>query len=123
VHVTPTGSVKLRSIYILNKVERAKPGERNRLLFWGSCRHGEMIGEGRIKREIAEALLEGAAKTNGLRRDGADQVRATIRSGIETGIKQWNAMAGDKPIMQGAHRYMRPLSVATSFSAGTKAKP
>jgi hypothetical protein len=47
-----TGSVKLRSRYILNKVERAKPGERNRLLFWGSCRHGEMIGEGRIKREV-----------------------------------------------------------------------
>ena len=53
--VERTGSVKLRSRYILNKVEDAKPGERNRLLFWGSCRHGEMIGEGRIKREIAEA--------------------------------------------------------------------
>jgi hypothetical protein len=120
--VEQTGNLRLRSRYILEKVERAKPGERNRLLFWGSCRHGEMIGEGRMKREVAEALLEGAAKTNGLWRDGVDQVRATIRSGIETGIKQWNAMVGDKPTMQGPHTYMRPLSVGTGFSVGKKAK-
>jgi Bifunctional DNA primase/polymerase, N-terminal len=100
--VEPTANLKLRSSYVLNKVYSAKVGERNRLLFWGSCRHGEMIGEGRIKREVAEKLLEGAAKTNGLWRDGADQVRATIRSGIETGIKQWQAM--DKATMQGGTR-------------------
>jgi hypothetical protein len=116
----PTVNLKLRSSYILNKVSRAQVGERNRLLFWGSCRHGEMIGEGRIKREIAESLLEGAAKTNGLWRDGADGVRATIRSGIETGIKQWQA--GDKAIMQGAHVHMRPSSVCTGFSVGTGAR-
>jgi len=91
--IEPTANLKLRSSYILNKVERARPGERNRLLFWGSCRHGEMIAEGRIKREIAERLLEGAARINGLwRDDGVDQVRATVRSGIETGIKQWKAL-------------------------------
>lgn len=102
--ITPTSNLKLRSRYILNKVERAKPGERNRLLFWGSCRHGEMIAEGRMKREVAERLLEGAAKANGLWRDGDTpeerddaprRVRATIRSGIETGIKNWQAMIGD----------------------------
>jgi Bifunctional DNA primase/polymerase, N-terminal len=113
-----TGSVKLRSRYILNKVERAKPGERNRLLFWGSCRHGEMIAEGRIKREIAERLLEGAAKTNGLWRDGAGDVRATIRSGTETGIKRWQAM--DKATMQGAHTHMRPSSVGTGSRSRAK---
>ena len=118
---------RLRSRYILDKVERAKPGERNRLLFWGSCRHGEMIGEGRIKREVAEALLEGTAKFNGLWCDGvtpeeqADaprRVRATIRSGIETGIKQWEAM-GDKASMQGQHLHVRPPSVATETTLTT----
>jgi hypothetical protein len=115
VHVEPTGNLKLRSSYILNKVSRAQVGERNRLLFWGSCRHGEMIAEGRIKREVAECLLESAAKTNGLWRDGADDVRATIRSGIETGIKQWNAMVGDKATMQGPHTHMQPFSVGTGM--------
>ena len=116
VHVEPTGNLKLRSTYILNKVERARVGERNRLLFWGSCRHGEMIAEGRIKREVAERLLEGAAKTNGLWRDGAGDVRATIRSGIETGIKQWQAMIGDKATMQGPHMHMRPSKAGADFS-------
>jgi hypothetical protein len=71
-----------------------------------------------MKREVAEALLEGTAKFNGLWCDGvtpeeqADaprRVRATIRSGIETGIKQWQAM-GDKASMQGQHLHVRPLS-------------
>ena len=71
-------------------------------------------------REVAEALLEGAAKFNGLWCDGdtaeeqADaprRVRATIRSGVETGIKQWEVM-GDKASMQGQHMHVRPLSVA-----------
>ena len=126
--VEQTGNLRLRSRYILNKVERAKPGERNRLLFWGSCRHGEMIAEGRIKREVAEALLEGAAKSNGLWCDGvtpeeqADaprRVSATIRSGIETGIRQWKAM-GDKATMQGQHLHMRPLSAAQKQKVMTK---
>jgi hypothetical protein len=116
----PTGNLKLRSSYVLNEVSSAKVGERNRLLFWGSCRHGEMIAEGRMKREVAEGLLEGAAKTNGLWRDGASDVRATIRSGIETGIKQWQAM--DKATMQGAHTHMRPSTVGTAFSAATGAR-
>lgn len=112
---TPTGNLKLRSRYIVDKVSRAKPGERNRLLFWGSCRHGEMIGEGRIKRTVAEALLEGAAKANGLWRDGPDDVRATVRSGIETGIKEWNAMVGD----EGKALHMRPLRAKAKTRAMT----
>lgn len=109
--VEPTGNLKLRSSYVLNKVSSAQVGERNRLLFWGSCRHGEMIAEGRTKREVAEHLLEGAAKINGLWGDGADQVRATIRSGIETGIKQ--------ALMQGQHVHMRPLTVTTEVMKRT----
>jgi hypothetical protein len=112
--VEPTGNLKLRSTYVLNKVSRAQVGERNRLLFWGSCRHGEMIAEGRMKRDVAERLLEGATKTNGLWRDGADDVRATIRSGIETGIKQWQAMIGERPHKdQGSHTHMRPIRAGT----------
>jgi hypothetical protein len=119
--VEPTGNLELRSRYILDKASRAQVGERNRLLFWGSCRHGEMIAEGKIKREVAQCLLEGVTKTNGLwREDGADAVRATIRSGIETGIKQWEAR--DKATMQGQHTHMQPLMAGTKSPARSKAK-
>jgi hypothetical protein len=95
---TPTQSVALRSKYLLRKVEQAtppsngQPGERNATLHWASCRHGNMIGEGSFKsREVAEHLLIEAAKVCGIwQDDGEEQCLATIRSGIETGIKEWH---------------------------------
>jgi hypothetical protein len=78
-----------------------------------------MFAEGKIKREVAERLLEGAAKINGLwREDGAEAVRATIRSGIETGIESWNAMVGDGDSDDGDRAgdpYMQPFRAKTEM--------
>jgi hypothetical protein len=90
-----TVSVKLRGKYLLLKLERTYRGNRNNCLFWVSCVFGEMIGEGRIKREIAEQLLEGACKVNGLWSDGSGEVKATIKSGLEQGIRRWKAWIGE----------------------------
>jgi hypothetical protein len=90
----PTGSVKLRGKYLLLKLEQAQRGNRNNMLHWAACRFGEMIGEGRIKREIAEQLLEGASRLNGLWSDDPREVRATIKSGLDQGIQGWNAWIG-----------------------------
>jgi Bifunctional DNA primase/polymerase, N-terminal len=87
----PTGSVKLRGKYLLLKLERTYRGNRNNCLFWVSCVFGEMIGEQKIKREIAEQLLEGACRLNGLWADDPREVRATIKSGLDQGIRRWKA--------------------------------
>jgi len=83
-----TISLRARSTVILRQVQRAKPGERNRLLHWASCRFGEMIVEGVIEPDAASLLLEGAAMVCGLwRDDGPAQCRATIKSGIAAGMR------------------------------------
>ena len=96
----PTSSLKLRSKAIVDRVARTQPGERNNMLFWGAKRHRELIAEGRMKHEVAVMLLVGAAKINGLWRDGdtpeeqADapaKVMATIESGIARGMVRWKA--------------------------------
>ena len=82
----PTGHVQHRSAALLRKVETTPRGERNKLLNWAAYRFGEMVAEGVIRRGIAERLLIGAAKANGLwREDGPAQCQATIRSGIDAG--------------------------------------
>ena len=88
-HIQSTLSVPLRSTYLLRGVERAEPGNRNALLHWSACRFGNMVGEGRIQRGVAEQLLVGGAKTCGLwREDGEAQCRATIKSGLDAGIEE-----------------------------------
>lgn len=87
--VQPTLSVPLRSTYLLRGVERAEPGNRNALLHWSACRFGNMVGEGRMLRSVAEQLLVGGAKACGLwREDGEAQCRATIKSGLDAGIEE-----------------------------------
>jgi hypothetical protein len=72
---------------LMLKVEAAQRGERNRLLNWVSYVFGAMIAEGVLKRSVAEELLRSAAWINGLwREDGAEQCRATIRSGLDAGM-------------------------------------
>ena len=84
-----TYSLRLRSGALLRRVETTQRGERNKLLNWAAFRFGEMIAEGVIARSVAERLLEGAAKANGLwREDGAAQCGATIRSGIDAGMQE-----------------------------------
>jgi hypothetical protein len=80
---TETGNLLRRSHYILSIVEKAPVGTRNARLFWASCRFGEMIAEGAIRRNLAEQLLCNAARVCGLwHDDGAGAVRATIGSGL-----------------------------------------
>jgi Bifunctional DNA primase/polymerase, N-terminal len=116
----PTSSLKLRSKAIIERVARTQPGARNNMLFWGAKRHGELIAEGRIKREVAVTLLVGAAKINGLWRDGdtaeeqADaprKVMATIESGIARGIARWRTYTQDS-----INRPVCPPTDATSAS-------
>jgi Bifunctional DNA primase/polymerase, N-terminal len=88
---TATRDLRMRSKSILRKIEYTRPGRRNELLNWGSYQFGLMIAEGRINPDIASLLLEGAAKVCGLwRDDGPSQCKATIRSGINAGIRDWN---------------------------------
>jgi hypothetical protein len=95
-HFTPTQSVRLRAKYILLAVERGKHGNRNNLLHWGACRFGNMIGEGKIKPEIAEPLLIQACKANGLWREEPDACRATIISGFSDGIEEYRRAQSDE---------------------------
>lgn len=92
-----TGSLRARCTVLVRQVEYARPGRRNELLNWSSYRFGQMIAEGVIRQEIAELLLEGAAKTCGLvQDDGINRCRATIKSGIGAGIRDFNDLMKDK---------------------------
>jgi Bifunctional DNA primase/polymerase, N-terminal len=81
--VERTQNLARRTERILRKVELAKPGNRNAMLYWAACRFAEIVAEGRLKPEVAEKLLRSAAQMCGLvRDDGAEQVTATIASGF-----------------------------------------
>jgi Bifunctional DNA primase/polymerase, N-terminal len=109
----PTGSLKLRSKYLLLKLERTYRGNRNNCLHWAACRFGEMIGEGMIRREIAEHLLEQASRVNGLWSDSPGEVRATIKSGLDQGVKGWaTSNQGQGTLHMLPHSVAIPGSVA-----------
>jgi hypothetical protein len=84
-----TGSVVLRSKYLLQRLERTIEGNRHKMLYWTSCRFGNMIGEGKIKTKVAEHLLIEAAKVNGIWNDDPDNCLTTIRDGLREGKDQW----------------------------------
>jgi hypothetical protein len=90
-HLQATASAFLRSKYLLLDLERCPVGNRHKLLYWTACRFGNMIGEGKMKWEVAEHLLVGAAKANGLWRDDPDNCLVTIRDGLREGKDQWIA--------------------------------
>jgi hypothetical protein len=84
-----TLSVPLRSSRLLRCIMHAEPSNRNNLLHWAACRFGNMIGEGKMLRNVAEHLLIEAARACGLwREDGEAQCRATINSGLDVGIEE-----------------------------------
>jgi hypothetical protein len=86
----PTLHLQLRSNFLLDKVARAQAGNRNNCLHWAACRFGNIIGEGKIKPEVAQRLLIEAAKTSGLwQDDGAEACGATIISGLREGMVEW----------------------------------
>ncbi|MFZ2077445.1 MAG: bifunctional DNA primase/polymerase [Xanthobacteraceae bacterium] len=87
--VQTTGSVTLRSKTLILDLERTPVGNRHKMLHWVACRFGNMIGEGRMTNEVAECLLVGAAKSNGLWRERPDNCLQTIRDGLRKGRDQW----------------------------------
>jgi hypothetical protein len=92
--VQSTLSAPVRSARLVRCVEHSAPGNRNNLLHWAACRFGNMVGEGKLQRNVAEHLLISAAKTCGLwREDGEAQCRATIRSGLDVGIEEMRKTA------------------------------
>jgi hypothetical protein len=85
----PTRDLRKRTAAILIIVEMAPRSTRNDRLFWAACRFGEIVAEGLLNTPLAEQVLTGAAHLNGLvRDDGLAQVRATIASGLRTGLEQ-----------------------------------
>jgi hypothetical protein len=60
---------------------------RNQRLFVAAAKLGGLIGAGVLGQDAAESALEQAATECGLvTEDGMGAVRATIRSGIRTGV-------------------------------------
>lgn len=55
-----------------------------------------MIGEGKIKIEVAEVLLIGAAKVNRVWHDDPDNCLTTIRDGLREGADQWVQLGGKR---------------------------
>jgi hypothetical protein len=92
-HLQATGSVVLRSKYLLQSLERTPEGNRHKMLLWVACRFGNMIGEGKMKTEVAECLLVGAAKANGLWKERPDNCLQTIRDGLRRGIEEMGKRA------------------------------
>jgi hypothetical protein len=86
-HGVATLNPNRRSAALMRKVETAQRGNRNSMLNWAGYHFGRMIVEGFIKRSVVEELLRSAAWVNGLwREDGAEQCKATIKSGIDAGM-------------------------------------
>ena len=84
-----TRDLRKRTKSILRIVEMAPRSTRNDRLFWAACRFGEIVAEGLLNPPVAELVLTSAAHLNGLvRDDGLAQVRATIASGLTTGLAQ-----------------------------------
>jgi hypothetical protein len=68
---------------IIGRLQAARRGERNRLLFWASLRAGELVADGDLDARTATEVLTGAASQIGLvADDGPWAVAATIRSGL-----------------------------------------
>jgi hypothetical protein len=89
-HGDVTLDVRKRSKSLLGYVVRAQVSTRNATLNWCAYQFGKMIAEGVIQRDVAEQLLREAAQACGLwREDGAAQCMATIRSGLDAGIKAY----------------------------------
>jgi hypothetical protein len=69
---------------IIGRLQAARRGERNRLLFWASLRAGELVADGDLDARTAAEVLTGAATQIGLvADDGPRAVAATIRSGFQ----------------------------------------
>jgi hypothetical protein len=69
---------------LIRRLQAARRGERNQLLFWASMRAGELAADGDLDAREAARALTGAATQIGLAaEDGQRAVAATIRSGFQ----------------------------------------
>jgi len=66
---------------LLRTVLSAEKGTRNNLLFWATCRIAEMVRDGLVSLNVAEALLDEAGARLGL---SMQEARDTILSGLRT---------------------------------------
>lgn len=74
-------------VFHAERVEAAAIGARNDTLFKAAAALGELVGAGRLRRGYADCALEVSAELCGLiRDDGIDAVRATIDSGLKSGM-------------------------------------
>jgi hypothetical protein len=72
---------------VANELRDTDKGTRNHKLYKCAFRLGTMVAREWIARDVVERELEDAAKVCGLVDDGRAAVRATIKSGIEGGLK------------------------------------
>src|SRR5439155_13111490 len=69
---------------ILRAVALASPGEKSGMLFWGACRMGEAVHEGKISLRLATDLLREAAMRAGWQVDPR-KMESTLRNGLRRG--------------------------------------
>ncbi|NGM20707.1 hypothetical protein G3576_11845 [Roseomonas stagni] len=84
-----SGGEVMRFARLLRVVQDAVEGERHRLLFWASCRAGELVAAGILDETTAHAALVQAAMDGG----GKDRrnAEATARDGIARGAAEAGA--------------------------------
>jgi hypothetical protein len=80
--IAPTRQGYVRFEALRRQVERPPSGRRNEILFFVSCRLGEMIAEGEVKADRMIELLRDECWANGLRKEpgGEREMMATIAS-------------------------------------------
>jgi Bifunctional DNA primase/polymerase, N-terminal/AAA domain len=84
---------------IARELDRAAPGARNIELNNAALRMGHMVASGWIGRATVEGRLFDAATACGLAKDdGAQTVRATIKSDLDAGEKEPHAPLHDRPL-------------------------
>ncbi|MCK4626277.1 MAG: bifunctional DNA primase/polymerase [Phycisphaerae bacterium] len=90
----------------LNAVYTARDGTRNETLNRAAFSLGTLIGGGYLDRGEVEETLRNAAESVGL---DAREIDATIRSGIESGIKQPRVIPDRPPSVEASVNQERPI--------------
>jgi putative DNA primase/helicase len=93
---------------------------RNIELNTAALKMGHQVAAGRIDRATVEKGLYDASVANGLVKDtSANAVRATIASGLNTGIKEPSPPLQDRPLTNGGSYKATLKTTTAAFAAGT----
>jgi hypothetical protein len=93
-----TRNLRHRTKALLRELSSAKGERRDELLFWVAERFREIIGEGKLKPEIAVHLLEGACRTNRLWIGDQERCKRTIaRAFVTIEEKEWRKTVMTEP--------------------------